>query len=94
MRAREWHCGPFDFDLATPLSSWAFATSRLIVFRWRHARHRIRGARVCEEAGRRRRDIIDVGGESTRPGAEEVPPEVEIARVLLRRASSRRMASR
>ncbi len=27
-------------------------------------------------------DIIDVGGESTRPGAEPVTPEVEIARVL------------
>lgn len=27
-------------------------------------------------------DIIDVGGESTRPGAPRVPPEVEIARVV------------
>lgn len=27
-------------------------------------------------------DIIDVGGESTRPGAEEVPPDVELERVL------------
>lgn len=27
-------------------------------------------------------DIIDVGGESTRPGAEPVPPEVELRRVL------------
>ena len=27
-------------------------------------------------------DIIDVGGESTRPGAQEVPPAVEAARVL------------
>lgn len=27
-------------------------------------------------------DIIDVGGESTRPGAEPVPQEVELARVL------------
>jgi len=26
--------------------------------------------------------IIDIGGESTRPGAAEVPPEVEIARVI------------
>jgi dihydropteroate synthase len=26
-------------------------------------------------------DLIDIGGESTRPGAVEVPPEVEIARV-------------
>jgi dihydropteroate synthase len=27
-------------------------------------------------------DIVDVGGESTRPGAERVPPEVELDRVL------------
>jgi dihydropteroate synthase len=27
-------------------------------------------------------DIVDVGGESTRPGAEPITPEVEIARVL------------
>jgi dihydropteroate synthase len=27
-------------------------------------------------------DLVDVGGESTRPGAERVAPEVEIARVL------------
>jgi len=27
-------------------------------------------------------DIVDVGGESTRPGAAEVPPEVEAARVV------------
>ncbi|HVJ53888.1 MAG TPA: dihydropteroate synthase [Aliidongia sp.] len=27
-------------------------------------------------------DILDIGGESTRPGAEPVPPEVEVARVV------------
>ena len=27
-------------------------------------------------------DIIDIGGESTRPGAQEVPPEIEIERVV------------
>ena len=27
-------------------------------------------------------DIVDVGGESTRPGAEPVPEEVELARVI------------
>jgi dihydropteroate synthase len=27
-------------------------------------------------------DIVDVGGESTRPGADPVPPEIEAARVL------------
>ncbi len=37
-------------------------------------------------AGRRMRDegvdILDIGGESTRPGAAEVPPDVEQARIL------------
>jgi dihydropteroate synthase len=27
-------------------------------------------------------DLIDIGGESTRPGAEAVPPDIEIARVV------------
>ncbi|MEO8330578.1 MAG: dihydropteroate synthase, partial [Candidatus Nanopelagicales bacterium] len=27
-------------------------------------------------------DLVDVGGESTRPGAQRVPPEVELERVL------------
>jgi dihydropteroate synthase len=27
-------------------------------------------------------DIIDIGGESTRPGAEEIAPELELARIL------------
>ncbi|MDI6712364.1 MAG: dihydropteroate synthase [Anaerosomatales bacterium] len=36
------------------------------------------GLRLVEEGA----DILDVGGESTRPGSEEVPPEVEAARVL------------
>lgn len=49
------------------------------------------GGRYCTEANLRARiqelltdgaDIIDVGGESTRPGAEPVPPEEELARVL------------
>ena len=34
---------------------------------------------MLEDAGA---DIIDVGGESTRPGAEAVPPEEELRRVL------------
>ena len=36
------------------------------------------GARMLAEGA----DILDVGGESTRPGAEGVSPEVEQARVL------------
>lgn len=37
-----------------------------------------RGVRLAEEGAA----IIDVGGESTRPGADEVPAETELARVL------------
>jgi len=37
------------------------------------------GARQMIEDGV---DIIDIGGESTRPGAQAVPPEVELGRVL------------
>ncbi len=36
------------------------------------------GLRLVEEGA----DILDVGGESTRPGSQEVPSEVEAARVL------------
>ena len=36
-------------------------------------------ARALAEAGA---DILDIGGESTRPGAEPVPPDEEIARVV------------
>jgi len=41
-----------------------------------HARARVE-ALLAEGA-----DIVDIGGESTRPGAEPVPVEVELARVL------------
>ena len=36
------------------------------------------GLRLAEEGA----DIVDVGGESTRPGAAPVPPEEELRRVL------------
>lgn len=36
------------------------------------------GLRLVEEGA----DILDIGGESTRPGAEAVPLEIELARVL------------
>lgn len=36
------------------------------------------GLRLAAEGA----DVLDVGGESTRPGSDEVPPEVEAARVL------------
>lgn len=36
------------------------------------------GIRMAEEGA----DVIDIGGESTRPGSEPVPPEEELARVI------------
>lgn len=39
----------------------------------------IAGARAMAEAGA---DLIDIGGESTRPGASPTPPEVETDRIL------------
>lgn len=39
----------------------------------------LEGARALLDEGA---DMLDVGGESTRPGAEEIPPEEELERVL------------
>lgn len=53
-----------------------------LVFRRRPAP---RGA-ICGQArsghGSRRADIVDIGGESTRPGADRTPEAAELARVL------------
>ncbi|MCF6271918.1 MAG: dihydropteroate synthase [Rhodobacteraceae bacterium] len=45
----------------------------------KHKDHTVEAAEAMLENGA---DIIDIGGESTRPGAAYVEPEVEIARVL------------
>ena len=44
-----------------------------------HSQDAIAHALALEQAGA---DIIDIGGESTRPGAEPVPLELELARVM------------
>lgn len=82
MRARTWHCGPFDFDLSTPVvmgicnvTPDSFSDGGMHATAPEAFEH----ARGLFAAGA---DIIDVGGESTRPGAEEVPPDVELERVL------------
>lgn len=82
MRARTWHCGPFDFDLSAPavmgicnITPDSFSDGGMHAT----APEALEHARALLAAGA---DIIDVGGESTRPGAEEVPPDVELARVL------------
>lgn len=82
MRARTWHCGPFDFDLSTPVvmgicnvTPDSFSDGGMHATAPEAFEH----ARGLFAAGA---DIIDVGGESTRPGAKEVPPDVELERVL------------
>jgi len=47
--------------------------------RYQHPQHAIEAGQAMHAAGA---DIIDIGGESTRPGAPPVPPEDEQARVL------------
>ena len=82
MRARTWHCGPFDFDLSTPVvMGICNVTPDSFSDGGMHATapEALEHARGLLAAGA---DIIDVGGESTRPGAGEVPPDVELERVL------------
>lgn len=82
MRARTWHCGPFDFDLSTPVvMGICNVTPDSFSDGGMHATtpEALEHARNLLASGA---DIIDVGGESTRPGAEEVPPDAELARVL------------
>lgn len=82
MRATNWHCGPFELDLSTPfimgicnVTPDSFSDGGLHA----SAPEAIEHARRLLAAGA---DIIDVGGESTRPGAQEVSPQEELARVL------------
>ena len=63
-----------------------FVLRRRPVSRCRRARSRTRAA--CSRDGA---DIIDIGGESTRPGAAPVPPSEELERVIpARRSAARR----
>ena len=79
--------------LSTPRLPWAgFSLARPLVMgvlnvtpdsfsdggRWFDAERAIAYGRTLVDAGA---DIIDVGGESTRPGAAELPPGAEIRRV-------------
>lgn len=82
MRASDWHCGLFDLDLSTPfimgilnVTPDSFSDGGL------HDGFEaaIEHAHALLASGA---DIIDIGGESTRPGAEEVDERTELARVL------------
>lgn len=82
MRATEWHCGTFELDLSTPfimgilnVTPDSFSDGGL----HESPADALEHAHALLAAGA---DIIDVGGESTRPGAEEVDERVELTRVL------------
>ena len=47
--------------------------------RWRDSAHAVDAALAMEAEGA---DLIDIGGESTRPGADALPADEELARVL------------
>lgn len=75
-------CGRFELDLGRPLvmgilnvtpDSFSDGTGELLIEQAVE-----RGRRMIAEGA----DMIDIGGESTRPGADPVPAEEEIERVL------------
>lgn len=79
-----WQCGTFTFELSTGhplLMGICNATPDSFSDGGDHARpnEAIAYAQGLIEAGA---DIVDVGGESTRPGSAEVSPAEEAARVL------------
>lgn len=82
MRATEWHCGAFELDLSTPfimgilnVTPDSFSDGGM----HESAEAALEHAHKLLASGA---SIIDVGGESTRPGAEEVDEREELARVL------------
>lgn len=75
-------CGRFELDLGRPLvmailnatpDSFSDGTGQFVVSDALH-----RALRMIEDGA----DIIDIGGESTRPGADPVPLQQELDRVL------------
>src|SRR5512139_1704002 len=76
------HAGSHRLSLARPLIMGIVNTTPDSFSdggRWADAQTAIQHALKLQEEGA---DILDVGGESTRPGAEAVPADEEIRRVL------------
>lgn len=80
--AKVWKCGAFDIDLAQPkimgivnVTPDSFSDGGL----WASHERAVEHAMQLKEEGA---DILDIGGESTRPGSEAVPLEVELERVI------------
>ncbi len=76
-----WIAGAACWSWTAPAYS-ASSTSPRFVRRWRRTRHARRavghGLRLAAEGA----DALDVGGESTRPGAANVPLDEELRRVI------------
>jgi dihydropteroate synthase len=77
-----WHTSRFSIDLAKPkvmgivnVTPDSFSDGGLFASRSGAIAH-------CEQLLKDGADILDIGGESTRPGAPAVPVEEELARVL------------
>lgn len=82
MRASIWRCGPFDLDVTEPIiMGICNVTPDSFSDGGMHDSTEAALAHAHEllAAGA---SIIDVGGESTRPGSDEVAPEVELDRIL------------
>ncbi|GAV31735.1 dihydropteroate synthase and related enzymes [Coriobacteriaceae bacterium EMTCatB1] len=80
--SRVWQCGRYPLSLERPLVMGIVnVTPDSFSDGGEHATADAaveHGLRLVREGA----DILDVGGESTRPGSDEVPPDVESARVL------------
>lgn len=80
--AKVWKCGAFDIDLTLPkimgivnVTPDSFSDGGLWLTHERAVEH----AMQLKAEGA---DILDIGGESTRPGSDAVPLEVELERVI------------
>ena len=77
-----WHTTRFEIDLALPrVMGIVNVTPDSFSDGGAHADTR-RAIAHCEQLLAEGADILDIGGESTRPGAEAVPEAEELARVL------------
>lgn len=82
MRPRLWRCGRFDFAPGRPLIMGVLnltPDSFSDGGRFTDSRSAIAAANAMIRDGA---DIVDIGAESTRPGAKPVPEALELARLL------------